>query len=107
MAVFLCFYDLFFSFIVHYDCAIYAQYRTQWTAEGSVFGTVSLFSWFVLFVYEISREPLNGFAPNSHGRRVSSIAWTSLKVEVKGQGHYAQKNGIFRPFGNLRAVYVW
>ena len=23
-----------------------------------------------LFVYEISREPLNGFAPNSHGRLV-------------------------------------
>jgi len=37
-----------------------------------------------LFVYEISREPLNGFAPNSHGRRVWSLAWTSLKVKVKG-----------------------
>jgi len=23
-----------------------------------------------LFVYEMAREPLNGFAPNSHGRRV-------------------------------------
>jgi len=26
--------------------------------------------WAFLFVYEISQEPLNGFAPNSHGRRV-------------------------------------
>jgi len=28
-----------------------------------------------LFVYEISREPLNGFAPNSQGKRVWSIAY--------------------------------
>jgi len=33
----------------------------QITAEGSVFGAVSLC---FLFVCEISREPLNGFAPN-------------------------------------------
>jgi len=50
------------------------------------------------FVYEISPEPLNGFAPNSHGRRVWSHAWTSLKVKVKGQGHQEQKNCIFLPF---------
>ena len=37
-----------------------------------------------LFVYEISREPLNGFASNSHGWRV----WTSLNVT-------GDKNGIF------------
>jgi len=40
---------------------------------------------------EISPEPLNRFAPNSHGRRVWSLAWTSLKVKVKGQGHQGQK----------------
>jgi len=33
-------------------------------------------------VYEISPEALNGFARNSHGRRVSSLTWTSLKVKV-------------------------
>jgi len=44
-----------------------------------------------LFVYEISQEPLDGFAPNSHGRRVWFLAWTSLKVKVKGQGHQGQK----------------
>jgi len=52
----------------------------------------------VFFVYEISREPLNGFAPNSHGRLVWFLAGTSLKAKVKGQGHKGQKNGIFRPF---------
>jgi len=36
-----------------------------------------------LFVYEKSREPQNGFAPNSHGRRVWSLARTSLKVRSK------------------------
>ena len=46
-----------------------------------------------LFVYEILREPLNGFAPNSHGRRVWSLARTSLKVKIN--------------FGGLRAVYIW
>ena len=63
-----------------------SYYRTQWTAEGSVFGAVSLCN-------EISPEPLNGFAPNSHGRRVWSLAQTSLKVKVTWD-----KNGIFRPF---------
>jgi len=38
-----------------------------------------------LFVYEISQEPLNGFAPNSHGRRDWSTSRTSLKVKVKGR----------------------
>jgi len=49
------------------------------------FGAVSLC---FLFVYEISREPLNVSVPNSHGRRVYSLARTSLKVNVKGQGHH-------------------
>ena len=60
----------------------------------------------VLFVYEISREPLNRFAPNSYRRRVSSLAGTSLKVKVKGQGHQGN-NSIFGPFRGMRAVYVW
>jgi len=67
--------------------------------KGSVFGAVNLC---FLFVYEISREPLNGFAPNSHGRRVWSLARTSLKVKVN-----RDKAGIFGPFGGLRAVYIW
>jgi len=44
-----------------------------------------------LFMNQISPEPLNGFAQNSHGRRVWSLAWRSLNVKVKGQGHQGQK----------------
>jgi len=52
-----------------------------------------------LFVYEIFREPLNGFAPNSHGRRVWSFARTSLKVDIKGQRSRSPgTKNIFRPF---------
>ena len=53
-----------------------------------------------LFVYEISRELLNGFVPNSHRRRVWSLARTSLMVNVKGKVT-RDKKGIFRPFGGL------
>ena len=41
---------------------------------------------------EIFLKPLNRFATNSHGRRVWSLARTSLKVKVN--------------LGGLRAVYV-
>ena len=37
---------------------------------------------------------MNGFATNSHGRRVWSLARTSLNVKVKGQGHHGQKTGF-------------
>ena len=37
-------------------------------------------------MYEVSREPLNGFASHSRGRRVWSFSRTSLKVKIKGQG---------------------
>jgi len=49
------------------------------------------------FVYEICPEPLNGFALNSHRRGVWFLARTSLKVEVKRQGHQGQKRH-FQPF---------
>jgi len=45
-------------------------------------------------VYEMTQEALNGFAPNSHGRRVWSLARTSLKVKAKGQGHQGQKTAF-------------
>jgi len=38
---------------------------------------------------------MNGFAPNSHGKRARSLARPSLKVKFKGQGHQGEtKNGI-------------
>jgi len=66
------------------------------------FGEVSL----CFFVYEMSREPLNGSAPNSHGRRVWSLARMSLKVMVKSQKSRSPetKTAFFGPFGGLRAV---
>jgi len=45
-------------------------------------------------VYEISQESLNGFSSNSQGRRVWSLAQTSLSVKVKDQGHRGQKTGF-------------
>jgi len=38
-----------------------------------------------VFVHEISREPLSGFAPNSQRRRVWSLARMNLNAKVKGQ----------------------
>ena len=57
-------------------------------------------------MYEVYREPLNGFAPNSHGRRVWCLARRSLKVKVKGQISKSPgtKTAFFGPFGGLRAV---
>ena len=71
-------------------CCIYmsvCRHLTAWTerhCEGRFCFWCCQFLFF-LFVYEISREPLNGFALNSHERRVWSLARTSLKVKVKGQ----------------------
>ena len=54
-----------------------------------------------LFVYEISRQLLNGFAPNSQGRRVWSVAWTSLNVKVNDHGHQGQKTGFSADISGL------
>jgi len=51
-----------------------------------------------LLVYEISPELLNRFAPNSHGRRVWSLAQMSSKVKGQGPRSPGTKNSIFRPF---------
>jgi len=82
--------------------------RTEFGLKGSVFLFLAPTVCGFLFVYEISREPLNGFAPNSQGRRACSLARTTLKVKVKGQRSRSPgtKNGIFGPFGGLHAVYV-
>jgi len=66
------------------------------------FGVVSL--WFVCVKKYIGNRE---FAPNSQGRRVWSLAGTSLKVKVRGQGYQGQKTVSFGPFGGLRAVYIW
>jgi len=49
-------------------------------------------------------EPLNGFAPNSHGRR----AWSARSDEFEGQDQSSRspgtKTAFFGLFGGLRAV---
>jgi len=50
-----------------------------------------------LFVPQISGKPLNGFAHNSQGRSVLSLAWTSLDVNVKDQGYQGQKMCLVLP----------
>jgi len=52
---------------------------------------------------------LNGFEPNSHGRRVWSLTQTRLKVKVKAQMSRSleTKTTFFGPFGGLHAVCVW
>ena len=59
-----------------------------------------LLSSYFLFVYEMYREPLNGFAPNSHERRVYSLTRISLMVKVKDQRSRSPgtKKRHFRPF---------
>ena len=50
-----------------------------------------LSSSFCLFVVpKVSLESLNGFASNSLGRRVWSLARKSLNVKIKGQGDQGQ-----------------
>jgi len=84
---------------VHYSC-------TQWTAEGSVFGVVSL--WFFVCVWNVSGTA-EQFVPNSHGRRVFSLLRRvrRSRSKVKCQGHQGQKTAFFGPFDGLRVVYVW
>ena len=42
------------------------------------------------FVYEISRAPLNGFAPNAHERRVWSLDQRSkVKVTMDKKRHFS------------------
>jgi len=58
-----------------------------------------------LFVYEISPELPNGFAPNSQRRRVWSLTRMSLKVKVKGQT--SRSPGTKRLFSAFSAACVW
>ena len=78
--------------------------------RNAVFGTISL-CFFVCVRHlgnlSLSRELLNGFAPNSHGRCVWSLTWTSLKVKVRGQRsrQSGTKKRHFGPFGGLQFMF--
>ena len=68
-------------------------------ASNDQFLALSVTFSFFLFVHQISREPLNGFAPNSQERRVQSIARSILNVKVKDQRSRSPgtKNGFGAP----------
>ena len=69
------------------DCITVIIFRAVISARSQLHKVLFLaLSVTFLFVYEISREPLNGFAPYSQGR----LSRTSLKVKVKGQGRQRQ-----------------
>ena len=81
-------------------------YRTQWTAEGSVCGAVS--PWFFVSVWNIS-----GTAERIWAKFTRKTGLVPRSDEFEGQGQWSKvkvtrdKNGIFGPFGGLRAVCVW
>jgi len=58
----------------------------------------------LLFVYEIYPELLNGFAPNSHGKRVWALTRTSLNLKVKGQDHQGQISSPLKMHCNTLAA---
>jgi len=61
------------------------------------FGFYGMLSVTFLFVTQICQEPRYGFAPNSKGGRVWSLARTSLNVKVKDQGRQGQKTRLAVP----------
>jgi len=80
----------------HWTVITAFYYRTQSTEESFVYGTVSLWCF---GVYEISREPLDGFMPNSQGRRAWSLARSD---EFESQGQRSRSKGTKRHFWPFR-----
>jgi len=83
--LFLCFFYIVWTVWFLFCVTIFTTHK--W---GFVFSAVCDFFVCFLFVSEISWQLLNRFGPNSHGRHVWSLGWTTLNVKVKGQGHQGQ-----------------
>jgi len=66
---------------------IFHNYHMQWTAEGSVCGTVSL--WFFLFVYEMSRGTAEWICAKF--TRKMCLIPCSDEFEGQSQGNQGQK----------------
>jgi len=73
-------------------------------ASKVLFLALSVTFFVFLFVTQISLERMNGFAPNSQGKRVWSLARATLnnKVKAKHQGQEGQKTRypLLSPPGN-------
>jgi len=86
-------------------CLLNYFYHTQWTRKVLFFWHclwLFVFSWLCMIFW----EPLNGFAPNSHRRRIGPSPrrdWMSRsKVKIN-----RDKKQHFCPFGGRHAVCVW
>jgi len=60
--------------------------------------------WLFCLCIKYLGEPLNGFVPNLHGRRVWSLARTSLNVKVNAQGHQVQISSPLKMHCNVLAA---
>jgi len=67
-------------------------YHTQLNCKVLFLGLSVTFLFFFVCESNMLLEWVNRFAPNSQGRRVWSLAWMSLNVKLKGQGHEGQKH---------------
>ena len=80
------------------------NYRTQWTAEGSVFGTVTV----VFCVWNIL-----GTAERICAKLTRKTCLVPPSDKYEGQGQRSKvmvtrdKKAFFGPFGGLREIYVW
>ena len=90
------------------DLVSTSSYRTQWTAEGSVFCAVCLWCFCLCIKFLGNRwtDLLQLHAEDVFGH---SLGWFwSSRSKVRGQGHQGQKRHFsLGPFGGLRAVDVW
>ena len=83
----------------------YAQQKSRtslFTARSELREVMFLALSVTFLLYEISREPqpLNGFAPNSQGRRVWSLARTSLKVKIVTGKEKIISSQFFAPYAS-------
>jgi len=85
---------LMYSIYLTPHCCTLTDWLTDWvnvyhTQVRFCFWTISVIRF--VFCLLVTRERLNGFAPNLQRRRVWSLALTSLNVKLKGEGHHGQK----------------
>jgi len=76
----------FSSFTYASSLALLVMFTARSEVHNVLFLALSVTVFFVQ-TYEISLESLIRFPPNSHRKRVWSLAQTSLNVKLKGQGH--------------------
>jgi len=83
-------------------------YHMQWTAEGSVFGTISLvFCLCTKYLWNRWTDFHQIHMEDSFGPSLGRVSRLRSTIRVNGQGHQGQKVAFFGPFGGVPVVYVW